>query len=268
MQPDIEPFADMVVAMPDDLPLADGIVPLGSVDFATPMRAVDIRRAHRLEKEARAQKKSSSVFKALEAVLRARQVATPSPEVDDVGPIEYIKGTDRIYTKEELILPRNPSPEQVKELARDIMTMKMNGELKLYGRVTPQTQTEVKLLAASVSAALRVYNYDADKRTSASSSGVTSVTAPVAQVKQQDDHDSSLSPMSPEEFSNILKEVGLAEEQLPNWLRSFYALPENVRKMTGVDPLELSAETLVSILLFFQKSILATAVEVHSHDGQ
>jgi hypothetical protein len=105
----------------------------------------------------------------------------------------------------------------------------------------------VKLLAASVSAALRVYNYDADKRTSGSSSGATSAAASVAQVTQDDP---SLSPMSPEEFSNILKEVGLAEDQLPNWLRSFYALPENVRKMTGVDPLELSAETLVSILLF------------------
>jgi hypothetical protein len=122
---DASPFVDFVVNLDDldgelNLNQEDGgsIGGLGYLDtespLLAPLRPIDIRRARRLEAEERKLRKKKSVFKALDAVLRARQVATPRPDADMVGPIEYIKGTDRIYTKEELILPLNPKPEEVK----------------------------------------------------------------------------------------------------------------------------------------------------------
>ena len=56
-----------------------------------------------------------SAYFTLQTLAAARATPTPAPESFDA--IEYIKGTDRVYTREELILPRNPSPAQVEGTA-------------------------------------------------------------------------------------------------------------------------------------------------------
>lgn len=78
----------------------------------SPENAVSKRRNIRLAQQAEKRVKSSSSYTAITAVNNAKLVATPKPEGIDSWEIEEIKGTTLI-TKEEILLPKDPSPQQV-----------------------------------------------------------------------------------------------------------------------------------------------------------
>ena len=92
---------------------------------ARPAAARRAARERRESVDADVQRTVCSTFQALQTLAAARATATPAPESFDMDPIEHIKGTDRIYTREELILPRNPSPEQVRLYQTRVMAPRL-----------------------------------------------------------------------------------------------------------------------------------------------
>ena len=116
-----------------------------------------MRRQKRLQVESEIQHHDSSTFNAIDAVNNAKSLATPAQDALDLGPIEYIKGTTRIYTREELVLPINPSPSQIKILAREIMNDKIQADKLQHGKVTERTTKDIAALYQEISGCLRIY---------------------------------------------------------------------------------------------------------------
>ena len=137
--------------------VGDAISAIERTVSSSPESAFMMRRQKRLQVESEIQLQDSSTFNAIDAVNNAKSLATPAQDALDLGPIEYIKGTSRIYTREELVLPINPSPSQVKILAREIMNDMIQADKLQHGKVTERTTKEIAALYQQISSCLRIY---------------------------------------------------------------------------------------------------------------
>lgn len=137
--------------------VGDAIAAIERTVTSAPDSAFMIRRQKRLQVESEILIQDSSTFNAIDAINNAKALATPAQDALDIGPIEYIKGTSRIYTREELVLPINPSPSQVKVLAREIMNDKLQADKLQHGKVTERTTKEIAALYQQISSCLRIY---------------------------------------------------------------------------------------------------------------
>ena len=102
--------------------VGDAILALENSIAKDPLIYVDLRKSLRQQQEAQIQQENAfSVMNTLQVINAAKFTATPAPDSINMDAVEYIPGTDRVYRHDELILPRTPSVEQVKALARDVM---------------------------------------------------------------------------------------------------------------------------------------------------
>ena len=137
--------------------VGDAIAAIERTISMNPELALITRRNRRLKLESEALKRDFSTFNAITAVNSAKSLQTPKIDSVLLDEIEMIPGTDRIYSRAELILPNNPSPSQVKILAREIMNNKLQADKTYYGKVSERTKKEIAALYEQVSSALRVY---------------------------------------------------------------------------------------------------------------
>ena len=128
-----------------------------NVAAASPNSALTLRRTRRIKLESEVKQRDFSTYNAIEAIGNAKLLATPGPDPEDLEPIELIKGTSRTYTRAELILPPNPSPSQVKTLAREIMMNRLQADEVQHGKASERTKKDITTLYEQVSAALQVY---------------------------------------------------------------------------------------------------------------
>jgi hypothetical protein len=128
-----------------------------NVAAAAPNSALMMRRNRRIKLESEVKQRDFSTYNAIEAIGNAKLLATPAPDPEDLEPIELIKGTSRTYTRAELVLPPNPSPAQVKTLAREIMMNRLQADEVQHGKASERTKKEITTLYEQVSAALQVY---------------------------------------------------------------------------------------------------------------
>jgi len=180
------------------------------------MLPVEARKLERKAKEEAEFREESSISKILLSISRAKAIETPKAKTlhEEMGPIERIEGTDRVYTLEEIILHPNPQPGQVKELAK----MVMEGWIKEdkannNGKVLPKTQEAIKVLTVQVMEALRVH---ASKDASSSNSGADPKALVAADRMRA---------------YQMIMEMGLAPDQTPAWVSDFcsrLALDENM----------------------------------------
>lgn len=118
------------------------------------------RRAIRLEEEAAAAKvsvakvpKTRRHSEAIAVLLEAHAAETPSA-AEHNEPHTLIAGTDRIYTREELILHPNPTLEDVRKLTQEVMQMRVNLDRQSDGRLPASTRSYLQRLAAEVNEAI------------------------------------------------------------------------------------------------------------------
>lgn len=137
--------------------VGDAISAIERTVSSSPDSAFMMRRQRRIQLESEIQHHDSSTFNAIDAINNAKSLATPTQDALDLEPIEYIKGTSRIFTREELVLPINPSPSQVKILAREIMNDKLQADKLQHGKVTERTTKEIAALYQQISSSLRIY---------------------------------------------------------------------------------------------------------------
>jgi len=119
-----------------------------------------MRQAAREQKQKETLAAQSAPSKALEVLMRARHVSTPlaaTEEKEEEEEIELIPGTTRVYTKEELVLPPNPSIWEVRELAKEVMNNKYKQDIRRLGKISHQTRQEVQEISNTVMEALKVY---------------------------------------------------------------------------------------------------------------
>ena len=164
------------------------------------------RREDRLARENAAEKLSAdatdtqiSYAEMINLILRAK--ATPTPVIEADKPHELIPGTDRIYTREELILRPNPSAEDVKELTQELMQMRIALDRDENGRVPPQTRDYVQNLAADVNHALQIFR-----------EGKSAAGSPDSEAMQQTMSDNAVS---------LRNDAGLSASQIPPVLQAF-----------------------------------------------
>ena len=151
------------------------------------------------------------IFPYTYSVINAAKVtATPVPDINlDVNTFEHIPGTDRIYQPDELILPSQPSVDQVKALARDVMSIKMNMDKISLGKVSQQTKQEIQYLAADVAKALKIYQ---EELTAASTEGtMMTEQAPTATASPSS---YSTMPSGQESMRIMLNDLGIPMEKL------------------------------------------------------
>lgn len=139
--------------------VGDAILVIEQMVTSNPASPLMIRKAARQKVEAEALEKDYSTYKALAALNVAKVVATPTPATAaiDLEEIEHIPGTTRTYTRAELILPPNPSPSQVKILAREVMSHMILADRMSNGKVSEKTKKEIAALFEQVSTALKIY---------------------------------------------------------------------------------------------------------------
>lgn len=173
------------------------------------------RKADRLSRGADRQTASLGAFdysqlsyaEMIGLVLKAK--GTPTPEVEADQPHELIPGTDRIYTREELILKPNPSAEDVKELAQELMQMRIALDRDENGRVPAQTREYIHNLAADVNNALHLFR---EGRSAAGSPTVEAIQQTMNDKADVLREDAGLAaPQIPPAFSAVLPPVAYEE---------------------------------------------------------
>lgn len=137
--------------------VGDAIAVIEKTIGASTDSALIKRRNRRIQLENEILLSDYSTFNAIEVVGNAKAVATPTQTITDLEPIELIPGTSRIYSRNELVLPSNPSPTQVKNLAREIMNNKLQADKMQFGKVTEQTKKSITELYEQITNALRIY---------------------------------------------------------------------------------------------------------------
>jgi hypothetical protein len=193
--------------------VGDAIAVIEKTIGASTDSALITRRNRRVQLENEILLKDYSTFNAIEAIGNAKAVATPTQTVD-LEPIELIPGTSRIYTRNELVLPSNPSPTQVKNLAREIMNNKLQADKVQFGKVTEQTKKAVTDLYEQITEALRLY-----ENTEKAKAGIErdfESTVPNANVPDtlRDSQAYMRTMMAAEEKEGLLHQVGLSQEKL------------------------------------------------------
>ena len=228
--------------------VGDAIVALETCISAVPLDAMTTRKWERLESEAIEQKRDSfSVFNTLHAIHRGALTPTPLPDSVSLGPIEYINGTDRIIPLEELILPRNPSPGQVKQLTRDVMMYRMNADKAAFnGKVSQATKKYMELLSSQVAAALKVYEGTAAAAAGSAKDFVEFPSSPSPSLSSASSASSSRAKQTMDEqieasLQMMLDDVGLSMDRL-----------ESIPPMLTTHPLVLEMITDIHVL---QKTI-------------
>lgn len=94
-------------------------------------------------------KSRRSIVPTLSTILEARAVPeVESPIID--SEITLIQGTDRLYTKNELILRTNATMAEVDDCAKTLMHLMAKVDKIKTGRVQPQTQMKIKEIATKV----------------------------------------------------------------------------------------------------------------------
>ena len=228
--------------------VGDAIKALESCISAVPLEAMTARKWERLETEAIEQKRDAfSVFNTLNVIHRGAITPTPLPDSLSLGPIEYINGTDRIIPLEELILPRNPSPGQVKQLTRDVMMYYMNTDkAALNGRVSSKTRKHMEELSTQVANALKVYEGTAAEAAGYAKDFVdfptsTSTTffSPSSSTSTSSSSSSSSTKKTVEEqleisLQRMLEDVGLSKDRLASMPPSLTTDPLILETITDV----------------------------------
>jgi len=87
----------------------------------------------------------------LAMIIRAREL---SRDIHQDEEIELIPGTSRMYTKEELVLPPQPSEWEIREVAKQVMNNKYKSDMSKLGRISSTTREEVSLLSQQLTLAL------------------------------------------------------------------------------------------------------------------
>ena len=197
--------------------VGDAIVALETCIETNPLIYVELRKSLRQQQEAQIQQENAfSLMNTLHVINSAKFTATPAPDSIDMA-VEYIPGTDRVYRQEELILPAQPSAEQVKALARDVMSIKMNMDRISLGKVSQQTKQEIQYLAADVAKALKIYQEGMTASSSSSSSSSSSMEGTVSEygtTMTMTASPSSTRPSGQESMRIMLDDLGIPLENL------------------------------------------------------
>lgn len=94
-------------------------------------------------------KSRRSIVPTLSTILEARAVPVVESLISD-SEISLIQGTDRLYTKNELILRTNATMAEVDDCAKTLMHLMTKVDKIKTGRVQPQTQKKIKDIATKV----------------------------------------------------------------------------------------------------------------------
>jgi len=90
-----------------------------------------------------------SVVSTLSTILEARAIPDDEAAITD-SEISLIPGTDRTFTKDELILRPNPSMADVDECVKTYMHLLSTVDKKKFGKVQRETQMKIKDIASQV----------------------------------------------------------------------------------------------------------------------
>jgi hypothetical protein len=90
-----------------------------------------------------------SVVSTLATILEARAIPNDEAAIND-SEISLIPGTDRTFTRDELILRPNPSMADVDECAKTLMHLLSKVDKKKFGRVQRETHMKIKDIASQV----------------------------------------------------------------------------------------------------------------------
>ena len=107
------------------------------------------RRQIRKMTEESFSKSKRSVVSTLAAILEAKSVPTNEEAITDAE-IALIPGTNRKYTKDELILRPNPTMEEVDDCAKTLMHLMQLVDKKKYGKVQRETQMKIRDIASQL----------------------------------------------------------------------------------------------------------------------
>ena len=235
-----------------------------------------MRQQTRQAREREAQKLELAPSRALSTLVRARKIVNAGASsvgnggatmtVDEEaaalgvdGVIELIPGTSRTYTREEIILPPNPSVWEVREVTKEVMNFKYKRDLAKFGRVTPRTRQEVQKINDDVMAALKVYQEQqgADKN---------SMLGPDAKKVQQQDggieseRRKSIAAQATRQrqaTARCLDQVGYSDEG-PEWRRSGFGKSGLGAEaiMDGNRAVRAMTEQVLMVVAFVKMSIL------------
>lgn len=90
-----------------------------------------------------------SIVSTLATILEARAIPNDEAAIND-SEISLIPGTDRTFTRDELILRSNPSMADVDECAKTLMHLLSKVDKKKFGRVQRETHMKIKDIASQV----------------------------------------------------------------------------------------------------------------------